>query len=160
MEAVREHLTRQLGDRGLELIPAAQRLAEFNAVENTYLSIFQVLGGLGVLLGSAGLGIVVARNIFERRREFGLLEAVGFPPRLLRRLVFAEHRWLIVGAVAIGAASALVAVWPRLAAQSSGLPWRGIGTLILGMAMLGAFWAWLALRLALRRSQLAALRTE
>jgi ABC-type antimicrobial peptide transport system permease subunit len=160
MEAVREHLTRQLGDRGLELIPAAQRLAEFNAVENTYLSIFQVLGGLGVLLGSAGLGIVVARNVFERRREFGLLEAVGFTPRLLRRLVFAEHRWLIAGAVGIGAVSALVAVWPRLAAQSSGLPWRGIATLILGMALLGAFWAWLATRIALRRSQLVALRTE
>jgi hypothetical protein len=160
MDAVREHLSRQLGDRGLELVPAAQRLAEFNAVENTYLSIFQVLGGLGVLLGSAGLGIVVARNVFERRREFGLLEAVGFTPRLLRRLVFAEHRWLIVGAVGIGAVSALVAVWPRLAAQSSGLPWRGIGTLVLGMAVLGAFWAWLATRIALRRSQLAALRTE
>jgi hypothetical protein len=28
------------------------------------------------------------------------------------------------------------------------------------MALLGAFWAWLATRLALRRSQLPALRTE
>jgi len=159
-DAVREHLTRQLGDRGLELVSATKRLAEFNEVENTYLSIFQVLGGLGMLLGSAGLGIVVARNVFERRREFGLLEAIGFTPRLLRRLVFAEHRWLIVGAVLIGAVSALVAVWPRLAAQSSALPWRGIGALIGGMTLLGAFWAWLATRLALRRSQLAALRTE
>jgi putative ABC transport system permease protein len=159
-DAVREHLSRQLGDRGLELVSTAKRLAEFNAVENTYLSIFQVLGGLGVLLGSAGLGIVVARNVFERRREFGLLEAVGFTPRLLRRLVFAEHRWLIAGAVGIGAVSALLAVWPRLAAQSSALPWQGVTALIVGMAMLGAFWAWIATRLALRRSQLPALRTE
>ena len=159
-DAVREHLTRQLGDRGLELVPAVKRLAEFNEVENTYLSIFQVLGGLGMLLGSAGLGIVVARNVFERRREFGLLEAVGFTPRLLRRLVFVEHRWLIVGALGIGAVSALTAVWPRLSAQAAHFPWRGILTLLAGMALLGAFWAWLATRLALRRSQLAALRTE
>ena len=159
-DAVREHLTRQLGDRGLELVPAVKRLAEFNEVENTYLSIFQVLGGLGMLLGSAGLGIVVARNVFERRREFGLLEAVGFTPQMLRRLVFAEHRWLIVGALGIGAVSALTAVWPRLSAQAAHFPWRGILTLLAGMALLGAFWAWLATRLALRRSQLPALRTE
>jgi len=157
---VRDHLTKQLGDRGLELTPAVKRLAEFNEVENTYLSIFQVLGGLGMLLGSAGLGIVVARNVFERRREFGLLEAVGFTPQTLRRLVFAEHRWLIVGALGIGAVSALTAVWPRLSAQAAHFPWRGILTLLVGMALLGAFWAWLATRLALRRSQLAALRTE
>ena len=160
MDAVREHLTRQLGARGLELTPAVKRLAEFNEVENTYLSIFQVLGGLGMLLGSAGLGIVVARNVFERRREFGLLEAVGFTPQTLRRLVFAEHRWLIVGALGIGAVSALTAVWPRLSAQAAHFPWRGILTLLAGMALLGAFWAWLATRLALRRSQLPALRTE
>jgi hypothetical protein len=160
MDAVREHLTRQLGDRGLELTPAVKRLAEFNEVENTYLSIFQVLGGLGMLLGSAGLGIVVARNVFERRREFGLLEAVGFTPQTLRSLVFAEHRWLIVGALGIGAVSALTAVWPRLSAQAAHFPWRGILTLLAGMALLGAFWAWLATRLALRRSQLPALRTE
>ena len=159
-DALREHLTRQLGDRGLELVPAVKRLAEFNEVENTYLSIFQVLGGLGMLLGSAGLGIVVARNVFERRREFGLLEAVGFTPQLLRRLVFAEHRWLIIGALGIGAVSALTAVWPRLSAQAAHFPWRGILTLLAGMALLGVFWAWLATRLALRRSQLAALRTE
>jgi ABC-type lipoprotein release transport system permease subunit len=159
-DAVREHLTRQLGDRGLELTPAVKRLAEFNEVENTYLSIFQVLGGLGMLLGSAGLGIVVARNVFERRREFGLLEAVGFTPQTLRSLVFAEHRWLIVGALGIGAVSALTAVWPRLSAQAAHFPWRGILTLLAGMALLGAFWAWLATRLALRRSQLPALRTE
>ncbi len=160
MDAVREHLTRQLGDRGLELVPAVKRLAEFNEVENTYLSIFQVLGGLGMLLGSAGLGIVVARNVFERRREFGLLEAVGFTPQTLRRLVFAEHRWLIIGALGIGAVSALTAVWPRLSAQAAHFPWRGILTLLAGMAVLGAFWAWLATRLALRGSQLAALRNE
>lgn len=160
MDAVREHLTRQLGDRGLELVPAVKRLAEFNEVENTYLSIFQVLGGLGMLLGSAGLGIVVARNVFERRREFGLLEAVGFTPHMLRRLVFAEHRWLIIGALGIGGVSALVAVWPRLAAQAGKFPWQGILTLLAGMALLGAFWAWLATRLALRGSQLAALRNE
>ncbi len=159
-QAVREHLTKQLGDRGLELVPAGQRLAEFNAVENTYLSIFQVLGGLGMLLGSAGLGIVVARNVLERRREFGLLEAVGFRPPQLRGLVFSEHRWLIAGALVIGAASARLAVWPQLSQKGGAFPWGQIGMLFGGMALVGVVCAWVATRVALRGSQLEALRSE
>lgn len=159
-EAVREHLTAQLGDRGLELVPTAQRLAEFNAVENTYLSIFQVLGGLGILLGTAGLGIVVARNVLERRREFGLLEAVGYKPAQLRSLVFAEHRWLIVAALGIGSLSAILAVLPGILQKGAGFPWGQLAVLFGGMAALSVFWVWAATRLALRGSQLAALRGE
>lgn len=157
---VREHLTAQLSDRGLELIPTAHRLAEFNAVENTYLSIFQVLGGLGMLLGSAGLGIVVARNVLERRREFGLLEAVGFTPGQLRSLVFAEHRWLIIGALSIGGASALIAVLPGILEKGTSFPWAQLTVLMAGMAALSTFWVWLATRIALRGSLLGALRGE
>ncbi len=158
--AVREHLSAQLGDRGLELVPTAQRLAEFNAVENTYLSIFQVLGGLGMLLGSAGLGIVVARNVLERRREFGLLEAVGFTPAQLRSLVFAEHRWLIVAALGIGSVSAIIAVLPGIIQRGAGFPWGSLTALFAGMAVLSVFWVWLATRLSLRGSLLTALRNE
>src|ERR1039458_6865719 len=71
-------LTRALQDRGLELTPAADGLNTFNAMQNTYLDTFQVLGGLGLLLGSAGLGVVVLRNVLERRGELAVLLAAGF----------------------------------------------------------------------------------
>ena len=58
--------------------PTAQRLAEFHAVENTYLSTFQTLGGLGLLVGTVGLAAVLLRNVLERRRELALLRAVGY----------------------------------------------------------------------------------
>ena len=37
-------------DEGLELTTTTKRLDAFNAVQNTYLGTFQVLGGLGLLL--------------------------------------------------------------------------------------------------------------
>lgn len=157
---VREHLSRQLADRGLEIVSTAQRLGEFQAVENTYLSIFQALGGLGLLLGSAGLAIVVARNVLERRREFGLLEAVGFRARQLRQLVFAEHRRLIAAALLIGTTSALLAVWPNLVGKGGGFPVREVAILLVGLALGCLFWTWLATRLALRGSGVGALRAE
>ncbi len=155
-----EHLSRALQDRGLEVTPAWRRLAEFQAVENTYLSIFQVLGGLGLLLGSAGLAIVVGRNVLERRAEFGLLESVGFRPGQLRSLVFAEHRWLIVGGLGIGTASALLAVWPGLRERAGGFPLSEMLWLLAALSAGCVFWAWLATRLALRGSHIAALRSE
>lgn len=158
--AVSKELSRALQDRGLELTPTSRRLAEFQAVENTYLSIFQALGGLGLLLGTAGLAIVVARNVLERRREFGLLEAVGFRAAQLRVLVFREHRWLIVLGLLIGTASALLGVWPQVAQKADGFPWREVGALLAALAVGCVFWTWLATRAALRGSQLPALRSE
>ncbi|HMJ67238.1 MAG TPA: ABC transporter permease, partial [Candidatus Binatia bacterium] len=76
-------LSRALQDVGLDLTPAPQRLAAFNAVQNTYLNTFQVLGGLGLLIGTAGLGVVVLRNVLERRGELGLLLALGYERGLL-----------------------------------------------------------------------------
>jgi hypothetical protein len=159
-EIVRAELSRALTDRGLELTTTAHRLGEFQAVENTYLAIFQALGGLGLLLGSAGLAVVVARNVLERRREFGLLAAVGFRPDQLRQLVFVEHRWLIVAALVIGTVSALVGVWPNLVQKAGGFPLREIALLLAGLALGCVFWTWLATRLALRDSGVEALRAE
>src|SRR5205085_1963780 len=112
-------LSRALQDVGLELTPAAQRLNAFNAVQNTYLNTFQILGGLGLLIGSAGLGVVVLRNVLERRSELALLQAVGFQRSALHRLVLVEHVALLVLGLLVGMLSALVAVFPALLAPGA-----------------------------------------
>jgi len=159
-EAVAEQLTRQLQDKGLDMQPAWQRLADFMAVENTYLGIFQALGGLGLLLGSLGMGIVVLRNVLERRQELALLQAVGFRPAQLQRLVLSEHWLLVVLGLVIGLGAALVAVYPALgltdgAALSGTVAWT-----LAALAVAGIFWCWLAARAALRGPLLDALRKE
>ncbi len=160
MAPVAQELSRALADRGFEAGPAGRRLAEFQAVENAYLSIFQALGGLGMLLASVGLAIVVARNVLERRGEFGLLAAVGFRSRDLRKLVFAEHRWLIVCGLVVGGGSAVLAVWPHLHDRAGGFPAREMGLLGVALALGSLFWTWLATRLALRGDRIGALRAE
>ena len=73
----------------------AERLAEFHRVENTYLSTFQTLGGLGLLLGTIGLAAVLLRNVLERRRELALLGAVGYGRGRLFAIVVAESTLLL-----------------------------------------------------------------
>jgi hypothetical protein len=153
-------LSRALRDRGLELTPAIDRLNAFNAVQNTYLDTFEVLGGLGLLLGSAGLGVVVLRNVLERRGELALLAAVGFGPRVLRRLVVSEHAVLQCLGLLLGVAAAALAVLPALLSPSGQLSYGAlVATLILVFAS-GIFWTWAAARLALRGEILQALRNE
>ena len=144
----------------VEIVPAWQRLAELQSVESGYIAIFEALGGLGLLLGSAGLGIVVMRNVFERRNELALLLAVGFSPRAVRWLVLSEHWFLIALGISIGGISAATAVLPSV--LSPGVHASPVGPLVtLGLlALLGAAWSGLAAGLALRVPLLDALRNE
>ena len=64
-------LEKELTTFGFDAVTAAERLEAFHRVENTYLSTFQSLGGLGLLLGTIGLAAVMFRNVLERRRELG-----------------------------------------------------------------------------------------
>jgi ABC-type antimicrobial peptide transport system permease subunit len=153
-------LSRALQDAGLELTPAAQRLNEFNAVQNTYLGTFQVLGGLGLLLGSAGLGVVVLRNVLERRGELGLLTAVGFRRRLLHHLVLSEHGALLGLGLGIGIAAAVVAVLPAILSPGTQLPYSSLALTLAAVLLNGLLWTWLATGYALRGNLLAALRNE
>jgi ABC-type lipoprotein release transport system permease subunit len=160
MSTVAATLSRATQDYGMQLTPAARRLAAFNAVQNTYLNTFQVLGGLGLLLGSIGLGVVVLRNVLERRGELALLLAVGFRLRSLKWLVLSEHGALLLIGLLIGTVAAFVAVLPTLLMPGVNLPVRSLCWTLSAVLASGALWTWAATWLALRGGMLNALRNE
>jgi len=140
-------LERRLQDAGLDATTASARLARFRTVEHTYLSTFQTLGGLGVLLGTIGLGIVMVRNVIERRTELAALRALGFRGLSLSGLLFVENGFLMATGMAIGVAAAIVTTVPH---ASGGLPWMSLMAtlgLILGAGLVsGAAGIFVALR--------------
>jgi len=158
--AVNKELSYGLQDVGLDLTPATERLEAFNAVENTYLSIFAVLGGLGLLLGSVGLGVIVLRNVLERRGELALLRAVGFRSRALQWLVFSEHSLLLALGLAVGVITAVVAVLPALLSPGAQVPFGSLAATIAAVLVSGIIWTWGAAVLALRGPLITALRNE
>jgi len=159
-DAVASKLSRALTDAGLELVPAAQRLDGFHAVQNTYLVIFQVLGGLGLLLGSVGLGSVVLRNTLERRGELALARALGFPRRAVRWWVLSEYGRLLLLGLGVGATAALVACWPTYRANSGATPPLFLVALLLAIGGNGLLWILLATGSAVRGSLVRALQAE
>jgi len=120
--AVRDALERTLGDYGLAAETTGSRLAELLAVQNTYLSTFQSLGGLGLLLGTFGLAAVQLRSVIERRGELALMRAAGFRRSMLATMVMLENALLLVAGLGAGLMAALVAVAPHLFVQASSIP--------------------------------------
>lgn len=160
MEAISQKLSSGLTDLGLVLTPTRERLAAFGAVENTYLSIFTALGGLGLILGSVGLGLVVLRNMLERRGELAMLRAIGFERARILRLVFYEHWGLMLAGVACGVVAAVVAVIPALRSPAGQAPYVFLAATLAAIVLSGALWVWLAGKLALQGRLLDALRHE
>jgi ABC-type lipoprotein release transport system permease subunit len=158
--AVRNALERNLGDYGFAAETTAERLADFLAVQNTYLSTFQSLGGLGLLLGTLGLAAVQLRSVFERRSELALLRAAGFRRRRLAGLVLLEHAVLLVAGLGIGVLAALLAVLPQLLVRTTSLPWASLAGTLLAVLVLGLAAGGLAVRAVLRAPLLPSLRQE
>ena len=105
-------IEKELQPLGVDATVAAERLASFHRVENTYLSTFQALGGLGLLLGTIGLATVMFRNVLERRRELGLLRAVGYDRARMTVMIVAEAVFLLAVGMIAGVGCAAIAIAP------------------------------------------------
>ena len=160
VDRVRAYLGEKLAGAGLEVVPPVDRLKEFYAVESAYLTLFLALGGLGLLLGSAGMGVLVLRHVLERRAELALLRAVGYTERQAGSVVMAEHRFLLVAGLATGVAAAALAVAPAVARPEVHLPYGLLAAFLVGTAVLSVAWIRLAASFALRSPLIGALRNE
>ncbi|HVR75258.1 MAG TPA: ABC transporter permease, partial [Planctomycetota bacterium] len=126
----------------------------------TYLSTFEVLGGLGLLLGTVGLGTVLLRNVHERRGELAVLRAVGYSRGALAWIVLGETAFLLTLGLAVGGGAALLPVLARPGGLERGPGWESLAVLFLGIFAAGMASSVLALCSALRAPLIPALRAE
>lgn len=157
---VSEHLTRRMADAGLSVETTVERLEVFARVEDTYLSIFLVLGGLGLMLGCIGLGLIVARNLLERQGELAMMRAIGFSKHTLLRMVSYEHVYLLIAGLLAGLICAIVSVMPSIRAATGQLPLGLLASMTLMIGISGIFWVVISTGIALRGAILTPLRNE
>ena len=159
--AVASQIENALVDFGADATATSERLAAFHRVENTYLSTFQTLGGLGLLLGTIGLAAVLLRNALERRRELALLGAVGYGRRHFLLMATAENVLLLAAGLASGALCAGLAIAPTIAERGGRLPLTSGGALLLfAVFATGLLSSVVATRAATRAPLLDSLRAE
>jgi len=159
-EADRTALLKKYARAGLDIVPATERLLEFYAVESTYLSMFLVLGVFGLAVGSMGMGVVVLRNVLERRCETALLHAVGFRRSVLKSLLMREHGILLVAGMVLGVLASALAMVPALFISQSKVSGLFLAGLLAMVAVCGVVCMAVAVSFALRGDMLRGLRNE
>ena len=90
------------------------------SIQNQFFTLIRGYVALGLLVGIAGLGVVMVRAVRERRREVGVLRALGFSGIAVRRAFLAESSFIALEGIAVGTGLALITAWQLVDSGSFG----------------------------------------
>ncbi len=107
---------------------------------------FQLMQGflaLGLLVGIAGLGVVMVRAVRERRRTIGVLRALGFQAHTVQRSFLTESSFIALEGIVLGTVLSIVTSYLLFSndkdMKSAGIgfpiPWANIAVLVLAAAV-------------------------
>ncbi|MDA7861631.1 FtsX-like permease family protein [Mariniblastus sp.] len=152
-------LEERLSDQGFDARSAEILLGNFMSVQNTYISTFQTLGSLGLLLGTFGLAAVQIRSVLERKKELGLMRAIGFQRNTLAKMVVLENAWLLIIGLGIGIFSALFTTIPHWLVGTATAPWLELSLMFGVIITVGLLVGFYASRIISKTPLLESLRT-
>ena len=160
-QQISDELQSVFRDYGWEMESTAKRLVEFYSVTNTYLSIFLALGALGLILGTIGLAVILARTILERRREIAVMQAIGFSARSIFSILTKEYLLLLFVGVLIGFITAVVATLPAFFSSNSDASFSTVAFVVAVILVNGFLWivglSWFSLQ---KKTLVTGLRVE
>ena len=96
---------------GLVATDLAAAVEDTYAANNQFFRLMQGYLALGLLVGIISLGVIMIRAVRERRRSIGVLRALGFQSRTVRRSFMIESTFVAVEGVVIGTVLGIVTTW-------------------------------------------------
>lgn len=134
------------------------------------LAVFTVLVGFSAVIAACGVVNSLSVSVLQRRRELGLLRALGFSAAQIRRMILAESAQLVVASVVTGlvlgtaygwiGAQSLLGMIPGGGLLAPALPWPFLTAIALAAAALAVVAALAPTRRATRVSPVEALAVE
>ena len=153
-------VTRALEQRGMEFMSSDKKLAEYTRVQNTYISIFSALGGLGLLLGTLGVGMLIARSVIERRSELSIMTALGFRRANLIRMLISEHLFLVGFGIISGILASIIAISPNISGRGAQFPIDFLFLIVLLISIGSISFCIISARLSLNDNLIQGIRSE
>ncbi|HEV7186215.1 MAG: FtsX-like permease family protein [Actinomycetales bacterium] len=159
----------------LQMIQQAQKnqpqeYAGAETILTVTMIVFTVLIGFSAVIAAVGVVNSLSLSVLQRRRELGLLRALGFSVRQVRRMILAESAQLTVAAVLTGlvlgtvygwiGAQALLGSIPGGGLLVPALPWPFLGLVALSAALLAVIASLAPTRRATSVAPVAALAVE
>ncbi|MFP3465269.1 FtsX-like permease family protein [Leifsonia sp. SIMBA_070] len=141
-----------------------------SAIIGGTLTVFMVLVGFSAVIAACGVVNTLSLSVLQRRRELGLLRALGFSAAQVRRMILAESSQLTVASVLTGlvlgtlygwiGAQSLLGTIPGGGLIAPSLPWPFLGAIVLAAAVLAVVAALAPTRRATRVSPVEALAVD
>ena len=116
------------------------------AVTMQFMRLIQGYLALGLVVGIAGLGVVMVRAVRDRRRHIGVLRALGFVAPSVRRAFLLESAFVALEGILVGASLAIVTSNEMISQGAVGesavfaIPWLQLA-LVCGVAFLASLLA-------------------
>jgi ABC-type antimicrobial peptide transport system permease subunit len=158
--AVNDLLNSYLKDYGIDITKTTERLSQFNSVTNTYLSVFIILGGLGVIIGTIGIGIILYRNLLDRKQEIAMMMALGFTKSNIFSIIFKENLYLIIIGITIGIVSSFIGILPSLISISYNMSFTFVFILVILIFTNSIIWIYFPIKKSLNQNIISSLRNE
>lgn len=146
-------LNRNFRDFGLEISSSLERLTSFYSVQNTYLNVFILLGGIGLMIGTLGIGILIIRSVLERKHELALLRAVGFKKSRMLKIIWTENSILLFAGIMIGSLSAVLSTLPSFLEAGTQIPVNLIGIIMLVLMGFGWLVVYLSVVFSMKKNR-------
>jgi putative ABC transport system permease protein len=92
-------------------------IEEQQATSNSFFYLIQGFMGLGLLVGTAAVGVIAFRSVVERRQEIGMLRAIGFQRSSVALGLLLETSFIAILGVASGIGLALLLTFNLFSSQ-------------------------------------------
>jgi ABC-type antimicrobial peptide transport system permease subunit len=128
-------------------------LSETLEAMNQITSFLQIYVSFGLVIGSLGMAIIAVRNVAERKREIGMMRAIGFPRSQVMLAVLLELFVLGIIGLIIGIVNGLLINYglSELSGGAIVVPWNTIiiylGFITVVATIAGALPGWFAARI-------------
>ncbi len=117
---------------GMNTINLRENVEQMLELINSIFLLFQIFLGLGLVVGIAGLGIITIRSVVERRREIGIMRAIGFEKNkilgsFVTEILFVTTLAVVIGVViGIGVAYEIFTIMVEGVDVSFKIPWTDL----------------------------------
>ncbi|MDA0365972.1 MAG: FtsX-like permease family protein [Chloroflexi bacterium] len=142
-------LRRDFAANGMQAESTADEIRDGTQANLMLNNLLQGFMGLGLVVGVAALGVIAARAVVERRKEIGVMRAIGFQREMVQASFLIESSFVALLGTIIGTALAAilsVTIVNEIASTAEGVtysvPWLNIGLIVViayGASLLTTF---------------------
>jgi len=115
---------------GMQPLAIAVVIGTFVQIGQSFLGIFEAFLALGLVVGIAGLGIISIRSVVERRKEIGVLRAIGYRKNMILSAFLLENSYVALLGIFIGIVLGIDLGYAIATSPGSGLtfviPWLSL----------------------------------